>query len=65
MFPEILTMGERGYARGEFMKKTLLVLFIGAMPLLFAEEAGLTVRLVRHGQPGVAGTDFTSADRAA
>ena len=36
-----------------------------ALSVLAQDEGFLRVRLVRHGQPGVAGTDFTPADKAA
>ncbi|MBO4633593.1 MAG: histidine phosphatase family protein [Lentisphaeria bacterium] len=45
------------------MKKMLFVLSLLGTILLSAQDQPLIVRLVRHGQPGVKGTDFTPADK--
>ena len=45
------------------MKKIVIVLSLLAAMLLAAQDQPLIVRMVRHGQPGVRGTDFTPADK--
>ena len=45
------------------MKKMTIILSLLAAMLLAAQEQTLIVRMVRHGQPGVQGTDFTPADK--
>ena len=45
------------------MKKITIILSLLAALLLAAQEQTLIVRMVRHGQPGIQGTDFTPADK--
>lgn len=47
------------------LKKLSVLLILLTVSLLSAQEQPLTVRFVRHGQPGVGGTDFTPEDKAA
>ena len=47
-------------------KAWLAILVFCALSLLAQDKQNfLRVRMVRHGQPGVAGTDFTPEDKAA
>lgn len=47
------------------MNKLFPVFFLLGTLLLSGGEEPLVIRFVRHGQPGVRGTDFTPADKAA
>ena len=48
------------------MRRVWLAFLVCCALSLGAQDNGyLRVRMVRHGQPGVAGTDFTPADKAA
>ena len=46
------------------MKHLVIMISLWAVLAAFGEEPFLMVRMIRHGQPGVAGTIFTEADKA-